>query len=101
MGDNVLSPVEQAALQQAQAVNDRLQMRHILSDAITKSVIEAAEIWAQAAADPRNPHTAAARHWLTRLAAVMEQAQATRAGIHVTARIPGGSNGRTERPDAG
>ena len=96
-----LSPLQQAALDQAQAVSDRLQMRHTLSDALTKSVIEAAEIWAQVAADPGNPQTAAARHWLGRLAAVMEQAQATRAGIHLVARIPGGSNGRAERSDAG
>lgn len=99
MGDNVLSPVQQAALEQATLVNERLQMRHILSDAVAKSLIEALEVWAQAAVDPRNPHRPAAQHWLTRLATALESAQAARSGIQLAQQIPGGSDGRTERPN--
>lgn len=96
-----VDPVQLAALDQAQRINDALNMRAGLSDALAKSLVEGLEGWVQIAQSQGHPQQVPARYWVSRLVNVLEQARAANSGLQLADRIPGGGNGRTERPNAG
>lgn len=87
------SPMEQAAMAQAQRINDLVSLRGSLGDALAKSVVEALEAWVQVAETPGHPAQVAARHWVGRLVNVLERAKASTHGLQLADRLPGGSNG--------
>lgn len=89
-----VSPVERAAQDQAQRINDLLAMRASLDDALTKAVIEGLEAWVQVAQNPGHPAYGPARYWVGRLVRVVDQARAVTAGLEVASKVPGAGNGR-------
>lgn len=82
-------------MDKAQRINDLIAMRGSLGDALAKSVVEALEAWVQVAQTSGHPYQLPARHWVSRLVNVLEQAKAATYGLQLADRVPEVENGRT------
>ena len=96
-----IDPLELAAQQLQAAVNQLATERHQRADPLASAVLDALEVWAQMAEQPGHPAQLAARQKLGRLVAVIDRARAVMAGIQIADQVPGGGNGRAERPHTG
>lgn len=98
MQDRVLSPVEQAAINQQALVDELATRSYRRADPMAQAVLEALEIWCQFAENTGHPVQLAARQQIDRYVYVLDRMRAISAGIQLADTMPGGSNGRADRP---